>query len=1182
MSDNIFVHLHTHSHYSLLDCTAKIDDLVAAAHGLGMKALAVTDHGNMFGAVEFYEKALSGAVKPIVGYEAYVAPDSRFSRQARGISEAAFHLTLLARNLEGYRNLMHLASAAYTEGFYYRPRIDKEILATHHNGIVCLSGCLSGELSHYLLIDDEERAAEAAAFYRDLFGEGHFYIEIQDHGIAEQKRILPGLVKIAKRLGIPLVATNDSHYIRKDDAEAHDALLCINTGKLVTDGNRMKFPTQEFYFKSGDEMRALFADYPEAIEDTARIAEMCNLTMDFGALHFPRVTPPGGLSPEDYLKTLASEGLSARYEKPSAEAKARLEKELETICRMGFASYFLIVSDFVRFAKQEDIPVGPGRGSAAGSLVSFCLGITNIDPLEYDLLFERFLDESRREMPDIDIDFCQEKRDRVIDYVKGKYGDDRVAQIITFGTMAAKGVVRDVGRVLGVPLAEVNKLCALIPSSLGTTLETAFEAEPELERACEADAQIGRLFEIARRLEGLARHPSVHAAGVVISDRPLEEYVPLYSPDGGGRITQYAMDILPKVGLLKMDFLGLKTLSIIRRAVDLIEADHGVRIDIDKIPLEDEKTFEMLSRGDSLGVFQFESTGIRDLLRRLKADKFSDLIACVALYRPGPLGGGMVDDFVMRKHGRAEIAYKHALLEPILKDTYGVMAYQEQVMEILNRLGGMTMSDAYTCVKAISKKKTEVIEARRTAFEKGAAAKGVSSGIAGEIFDLITYFGGYGFNKSHSTAYALISYQTAYLKANWPVEFYAATLTFEMGNTDKLIDFKNDAERSGIEVMPPDVNESFAGFRPVKKGKSKRAIRYGLAALKGVGEKAVEAIVAAREGHGPFRSIYDLTETVDTHQMNKSVLEALIKSGALDGFGAKRAQLAAVAQEALDAGARAQADKKSGQSTFFEVLGDFEKGGGKALLPDVAEWAESVLSAGEKEALGFYLSNHPLAQHAETLSRYTTATLAELGGLVDGQEVIVGAEIKNVKTTVTKNGRNRGERMATFALEDLSGGAAQGVIFPGEYRTFRELVADGRVALLKGRLDLSREAPNVKVSEVIAVEEADEKLARKALVTLSSMGLSDEFLKSIAGIIKRHPGRVPVFFRVETPEAKVLLAAGGDFTVAPSKKLTAEFEKLLGGGHVTFTNGHGRGAASGGRGYGAEEAAQDEEVIEVP
>lgn len=1153
MPDKNLVHLHTHSHFSLLDCTATIDDLVETARAQGMKALAITDHGNMFGAVEFYEKALQAGVKPIVGYEAYVAPDSRFSRQAKGISDASFHLTLLARNYTGYRNLVHLASIAYTEGFYYRPRIDKEVLAKHSDGLVCLSGCLSGEVSHLLLIEDEVRAVETAATLRDMFGKNHFFIEVQDHGLSEQRRILPAFMKLASKLDLPVVATNDSHYIRREDAEAHDALLCINTGKLVSDENRMRFQSQDFYFKSDAEMRAAFPDHPEAVDNTSKVAEICNLEMRFGELHFPRVTPPEGLTPEDYLKKLAREGLKHRYGS-DAGAKARLEKELDIICRMGFASYFLIVSDFVRFAKEHDIPVGPGRGSAAGSVVSYCLGITNIDPLKYDLLFDRFLDESRREMPDIDIDFCQSKRDRVIEYVKDKYGHGNVAQIITFGTMAAKGVVRDVGRVLGVPLADVNRICTLIPSALNTTLESAFEAEPELRALEERDPQAKRLFQIGRRLEGLARHPSVHAAGVVIADKPLDEYVPLYST-AGERITQYPMDILPKVGLLKMDFLGLKTLSIIRRASDFVKADHGVDLDVDTIPLDDRKTFDMLSRGDSLGVFQFESSGIRDLLRKLKPDKFSDLIACVALYRPGPLQGGMVDDFIMRKHGKAEISYKHPLLEPILKDTYGVMAYQEQVMQILNHLGGMSMSDAYTLIKAISKKKADVIEERREAFVGGAVGQGVRKDIAESIFDLITFFGGYGFNKSHSTAYALLSYQTAYLKANWPVEFYAAMFTFEMGNTDKLVEFIKDAERSGIKILPPDANESFADFRPARTPRGKWAIRYGLAALKGVGEKAVEAIVAGREKAGPFRSIFHLAETVDVHQVNKSVLEALTKSGALDFTGARRSQMMAVVADVLEAGASAQADHKSGQTTFFSAISDFEKAADTASLPEMEEWSDSQRSLGEKEALGFYLSSNPLTEYADVIKRYASSEIAGLKALRDTSEIVIGGILSGVKPTTVKNGKNKNERMATFMITDLSGASAQAVIFPNEYRVWKELIADESVVMLRGRLDLSRDLPNVKVSEVISMKDADEKLAKRVLLAVSGAGLGEEMLKAISSLISRHHGKVPVFFRVETGGANIILSAGPQFSVAPTAEFVAKAERIVGPGRVILSNG---------------------------
>lgn len=1159
MPETKFVHLHTHSHYSLLDCTATVDKLIAAALDNGMKSLALTDHGNMFGAVEFYQKARAAGLKPIVGYEAYVAPGKRTVKQSKGIADAGFHLTLLAKDLAGYRNLMHLASTAYIDGFYYKPRIDKEVLAECRQGLVALSGCLSGEVAHYLNVEDPDQAREAAAFYKELFPEGHFFIEIQDHGIEPQRRILPGLVEIAREMGLPMVATNDIHYISRDDAEAHDALLCINTGKLVSDENRLKFATEEFYFKSGEEMAALFPEYPDAIENSLRIAEMCDLDLQFGELHLPRFEPPGGKSPEQYLHDLCEKGFAELYDDEAAHK--RLEKELDVICRMGFAGYFLIVWDFVRFAHAEDIPVGPGRGSAAGSLASYCLGITSVDPIKYELLFERFLDESRREMPDIDIDFCMEKRDRVIDYVKGKYGADKVAQIITFGTMAAKGVVRDVGRVLNVPLADVNRLCGLIPSTLGTTLESAFEQVGDLHEECRKDGNIAKLFEIGRRLEGLARHPSVHAAGVVVADRPLEEYVPLYASEGGEHITQYPMDILPEVGLLKMDFLGLRTLTILRRAVDLIRETHGERIDIDEIPFEDAKTFEMLSDGDSIGVFQFESSGFRDLLRRLKPDKFSDLIACVALYRPGPLAGGMVDDFVQRKHGKAKIEHIHPLLEPILADTYGVMAYQEQVMEILNTLGGMPMADALTCIKAISKKKTETIEQYREAFLEGSQANGIDHKTAEELFNLITFFGGYGFNRAHSTAYAMISYQTAYLKANWPVEFFAATFTFEMGDTDKLTRLIRGAGERGVEVLPPDVNESFADFRPVKTDAGEWAIGHGLAALKGVGTKAAEAVVRGRESCGGFRSIYHLAEKVDARHINRTVLEVLVKAGAMDCFGARRSQMAAVVAEALEAGSRAQADTKAGQATFFAAMGDFQEEAAEAALPDVPEWSQLERAQNEKQALGFYLSSHPLTRHEKLFERYATATVAKLSGLSDGQEVVIGGMISDVRTVTIKNGRNKGALMARFILEDLTG-TVEAVAFSQSYESCKACIADDREVFLKARADLSGEAPELKVSDVIPVEMADEKLAQRAYVSLSDAGADDEVLAGIARIFKKHPGRLPVYFWLDIDLARVEVKAGGDCSIAPSGELLRECAELLGEGHVVFA------AANGGNGGG--------------
>ncbi len=1159
MPQKDFIHLHTHSHYSLLDCTATIDRLVETAVGTGMTSLAITDHGNMFGAVEFYSKARAAGLKPIIGYEAYVAPGSRKDREPRGPSDAGFHLTLLACDLTGYRNLMRLASTAYIDGFYYKPRIDKEVLAEHCDGLVGLSGCLGGEVAHHLNVEDGEQARDVAAFYRDLFGKGHFYIELQDHGLEPQRRILPALVSLAREMELPLVATNDVHYISQGDAEAHDALLCINTGKLVADDNRLRFGSKEFYFKPQAEMASLFVDYPEAVTNSCEIAGMCNLDVRFGELHLPRFEPPGDLNPEEYLRQLSQDGFARLYG-DDIEAHNRLERELDVICRMGFAGYFLIVSDFVRFAREEGIPVGPGRGSAAGSLASYCLGITNVDPIKYELLFERFLDENRREMPDIDIDFCMDKRDRVIEYVKDKYGADKVAQIITFGTMAAKGVVRDVGRVLGVPLADVNRLCGLIPSTPGTTLENAFETVAELGEECRRNESIAKLFEIGRRLEGLARHPSVHAAGVVIADKPLEEYVPLYASEGGEHITQYPMDILPEVGLLKMDFLGLRTLSIIRRTIELVRETHGEDIDVERIPFDDSRTFEMLSEGESIGVFQFESSGFRDLLRRLKPDKFSDLIACVALYRPGPLGGGMVDDFIARKHGTAAIEYIHPMLEPILADTYGVMAYQEQVMEILNSLGGMPMADALTCIKAISKKKAATIEQYREAFLNGARANDITPRTAVEIFNLITHFGGYGFNRAHSTAYAMISYQTAYLKANWPVEFYAATFTYEMGDTDKLARFIKDAEARGVPVLGPDVNESFADFRPVRTDEATWGVRYALAALKGVGSKAADAIAQGRNASGKYRSIFHLAEKVDVRQINRTVLDVLVKAGAMDCFKASRSRMAAAVGEALEAGSRAQEDTRAGQSTFFGAMESLEERAAQAALPEAPEWSHLERAQNEKQALGFYLSSHPLTRHEDLFKRYASGTIADLPGLDDGQEIVLGGMISDARRVTIKNGRNAGALMARFSLEDLTG-SVSAVVFSQSYEACKEYIVDGREVLVKGRVDLKGEAPDLKISEVIPVEMADETLARRALVRLSAATAQRELLENISLLFKRYPGRLPVYFLLDTPAGKVTVAAGSDCRISPSHELQNECDRLLGAGHVIFFGDGGNGGA---------------------
>jgi DNA polymerase-3 subunit alpha len=815
---NDFVHLHVHSHYSLLDGVARVGDLVQTARKLAMPALALTDHGNMFGAVEFYQEASKAGVKPIVGYEGYVAPRSRFDREARGIGDAAFHVTLLARNAAGYGNLLKLATSAYLEGFYYRPRVDKEILAEHHEGLVALSGCQKSEINHHLMKDDLDAAAEAAAAYRDIFGKDSFYIELQNNGTEEQVGLVKKALAVAKRTGIPTVATNDIHYLRKQDARAHDVILCVATGKVLEDEQRMRFVANEYYFKTQDDMAARFKELPAALANTVAIAEQCNLELPFGEKHFPVFRPPDDLSAEEYLRKLCVEGLHRHFgDNPPEEARKRLDYEIDVLVKTGFAGYLLIVWDFIRFARERGIPVGPGRGSAVGSLACYTLGITSLDPLRYGLIFERFMQPDRVSDPDIDIDFCMERREEVIEYVREKYGVQNVAQIITFGTLAARAALRDVGRVMNIPLARVDQLAKKVPAQIGIKLKEAIEKEPELKELYESDPEVKDLFDISMKLEGICRHASTHAAGVVIADRPLTDYLPLYK-SGDDVTTQYQnssdQPILDKIGMLKMDFLGLRTLTIIDKCIAMVRQTRGIEVDIETISLDDSPTASMLGRGETKGVFQLESEGMTDLVEKLKPACFEDMIPLVALYRPGPLSSGMVDDFVKRKHGHQKVRYPHAKLEPILKDTYGVILYQEQVMRTAIELAGFSASEADSLRKAMGKKIPEMLKKFRDQFVEGAKQSGVTPKVGVKIFDLMEYFAGYGFNKSHSAAYGLVAYQTAFLKANYPAEFMAALLTCEMQNSDKVVEYIGECSRMEIEVLPPSVNESAADGTP--------------------------------------------------------------------------------------------------------------------------------------------------------------------------------------------------------------------------------------------------------------------------------------------------------------------------------------------------------------------------------
>ncbi|RJQ11827.1 MAG: DNA polymerase III subunit alpha, partial [Bacillota bacterium] len=918
-----FVHLHVHTEYSLLDGHARIGPLAEQARALGMPALAITDHGVMYGAVDFYRACSQVGVKPIIGCEVYVARRTRHDRTPK-VDDDSFHLTLLAASPKGYRNLISLCSAGHLEGFYYKPRVDHEILAAHAEGLIALSGCLSGEVAEHLFRDQPGKANETAAFYRDIFGPENFYIEVQDQGLKGQRQLNAGLVSLARDLGLGLVATNDCHYMEREDAQAHDVVLCIQTLKSINDPDRLRFGTDEFYLKSGDEMWSLFGEIPESLANTMVIAEKCRFDFEFGQVHLPKAPVPEGYTNESFLDKLCRQGLDRRYPDPSPELRELLEERLDTELRvikdLGFAGYFLIVWDFIDFAHREKIPVGPGRGSVTGSLVAYCLGITNIDPIRHNLIFERFLNPHRREFPDIDIDFCDKKRDRVIDYVVRRYGKDKVAQIATFGTMAARAAIRDVGRALDMTFGEVDRIAKLVPFGPGVSLDKALEQSPELAQAAAADARVRQLLDLARKVEGLPRHASVHAAGVVISDEPLAGLVPLQRSPEDAVVTQFSMDVLAQLGLLKMDFLGLRTLSVIEEAVKAIAETRGELVNVDDIPLDDPAVYEMLSRGNTAGVFQFETSGLTDLLRRLRPDVFEDLVAAVALFRPGPMA--MLDDFIDGRHGRKTVEYPHPSVEGVLRETYGVMIYQEQVMQVAGLLAGFSMGEADNLRVAFKKKSPEVMADQREKFVSGAVARGVDRRTADDVFEMISRFAGYGFNKSHSAPYALVAYQTAWLKAHYPVEFMAASLTSVMDSSDRVAFYVEECRRAGIEVLPPDVNQSRARFTVVEG-----RIRFGLAAVKNLGLGAIEGIEAARDEGGPFRSLYDFCRRVDTRLLNKRAAESLVKAGAFDSLGGHRGQYLLALDRDLEAAQRQQRLEREGQLSLFGA-GSAGLGGG--------------------------------------------------------------------------------------------------------------------------------------------------------------------------------------------------------------------------------------------------------------
>ena len=1061
-----FVHLHVHTQYSLLDGAIRLDDLFKKAKEFKLPAVAMTDHGNMFGTIDFYQKAYRYGIKPIIGCELYVAPKSRFDKSPYGIGESNHHLVVLARNLEGYNNLMKLTSSGYLEGFYYRPRVDKELLSLHSKGLIGMSACLHGEIPQLLLSGNRNAAKRVAEGYRDIFGDGNFYLEIMENGIPEQKTVNMELLKLGKELSIPMVATNDCHYLNRENAEAHEILLCIQTGKTIDDNDRMKMQTDQFYFKSPEEMKELFNYCPEAIENTVAIAERCNLTLSFDNVFLPDFDIGENREPADYLKSLAQKGLEKLMPQITREGNGhlreiyekRLHEELEIIASMGFPGYFLIVADFVNHAKNNDIPVGPGRGSAAGSLVAYALGITNIDPIRYKLFFERFLNPDRKSMPDIDIDFCMEGRDDMIKYVTEKYGSDHVAQIITFGTMQAKAVVRDVGRALNISYGEVDKIAKMIPNILNISLDDAIKKEPRLREEEKKSEKIKKLLSLSRSLEGLNRHSSTHAAGVVISDKPLVERVPLCKSPHDDVVTQFSMNNLQAAGLTKFDFLGLRTLTVIKHTLQFIKEEKGINIDINDIPLDDRKTYDLLVKGQTDGVFQLESTGMRDILVNMKPDCIEDIIALIALYRPGPMN--MVPDFIARKQGREKIVYEVSQIENILRETYGVIVYQEQVMQIASSIGNYTLAEADNLRRVMSKKKASEMELEQPKFLVGAKKNKIPEDKAKKIWKQMETFAEYGFNKSHSTAYSMISYQTAYLKAHYPVEFMAALLTSEKNNRDNIIKYITACKDMGIDVLPPDINESDKDFSV-----SGNSIRFGLAAVKNVGVAAVESIIEVRHTGEKFATFYDFCDRVDLRKINKKVLESLIKCGAFDAMEKNRCRLMEGHERIIDISQKRSRDRASGQFSLFDSA-DMDRFP-EVELPDVSEWDQDTILSYEKETLGFYITGHPLLRFGSKLNLVADCDSETLSRKDDGNNVSLAGIVTNVREITTK----RKDTMAYLTLEDMKG-VVSVIVFSDLYRNVFLPIRGEEPLLVKGKVDAGEDTVKIIASEITLLEEA--------------------------------------------------------------------------------------------------------------
>jgi DNA polymerase III subunit alpha len=1139
MPTDSFVHLHLHTEYSLLDGAIRIPDLMKKVNACGMPAVAMTDHGNMYGAIEFYQAAAKAGVKPIIGCEVYMAPGSMIDKSASSARDAAFHFTLLAKDLRGYSNLVKLVSAAHLEGFHYKPRIDKELLAQHSAGLIGMSACLKGEINVAIQTGDLNKAQKSAGEFVEIFGPGNFYLELHDHGIQAQHLCNRALIEISKKLEIPLVAANDVHFLERSHHEAHDVMICIGTGSMVHDERRMHYPT-EVYFKTADEMRTIFSETPEALTNTLRIAEACDLKLDFGVSKYPAYTPPAGKTREELLRELCHNGLRDRYgerAETDKELRERLDYEISVLEKAGFVSYFLIVWDFIHYAKEHGIPVGPGRGSAAGSLAAYVLGITDLDPLRFELIFERFLNPERVSPPDIDVDFCQNRRGEVIEYVRAKYGPRAVSQIITFGTLGAKSVVRDVGRVMGLGYSDADRIAKMIPNELGITLKGALEKNAELKQAVETEEATQQLWNYATVLEGLTRNVGIHAAGVVIGDRPLDNYIPLCRGNDEEVVTQYAMGPLTDLGMLKMDFLGLKTLTVLQDAATLIR-DRQPEFSIETLPLDDRGTFDLLNRGETIGVFQLESGGMVNLCKQFDVNSIDDIIALIALYRPGPME--LIPDYIKRKKGQTKIKYEHPLLKEVCANTYGIMIYQEQVQRAANVLAGYTLGQADLLRRAMGKKDKEKMAKERVNFIEGCKrVNGIDEKKANAIFDLLEKFAGYGFNKSHSAAYGLISYRTAYLKANYPVEFMAGLLSNEVNNTDKIAVFVAECQRLGVSILPPDINRSYLKFVPETQGE-KRGIRYGLAAIKNIGEAAMEAAIAEREKNGLFKSVEDYCSRLDSKAVNRKILENLIRAGAFDFTGRDRAELFERIDQALSAGASAHRDRRSGQVSLF---GDLEMTTIPKINGDTVHftpWSAVEKLGHERDLLGFYVTGHPLDAHRAVIEGGEYVKISDLAEQDDKGTVKIAGTISAFDKKLT---RKEGKPFAILSVEDFTGSVEVMVWAEAFAKTAKE-IDKGKIVAISGKLDKRDDGIRIVANEVGPL--APRKPVKSLTIDIPMEKADEPRLVAIRDLVRQFPGIQPLYLRFRSIDGQeVRLKASSDFSVQDEEAFRARLDQLL-------------------------------------